>query len=160
MLNIEVNRYAFGADSTLGSLRMEYKGEVFKCFTLEDERRKVKVKGETCIPPGTYELKLRTEGGMHEKYKKRFPEEHRGMLWLQDVENFQWVYIHIGNKESHTDGCILVGLVPVTMPDGEFEIAKSTEAYLSVNAMVLAAMDAGERVVVHITEDARESIVT
>ena len=37
-----------------------------------------KVYGETRIPAGTYKLKLRTEGGYHQKYSKRFPDIHRG----------------------------------------------------------------------------------
>lgn len=158
MLNIEIHRYGFGLNSTLGRVSLERRGEVFECFSLEDERRRVKVAGETCIPPGTYEVKLRTEGGLHSKYSDRFPETHRGMLWLQDVPNFQWVYIHIGNKERHTDGCPLVGEVPVILPDGEFEIARSEAAYLKLYSIVTEAMDAGERVVAHITEDTREGL--
>ena len=28
---------------------------------------------------------------------------------LQDVPNFNYVYIHVGNDDDHTDGCLLVG---------------------------------------------------
>lgn len=151
MMNLEMHRYAFGNDSTLG--RLTTNG--FECFTLEDERRTVKVKGETCIPPGQYEILLRAEGGMHARYAERFPEIHKGMLWLQDVPDFTYVYLHIGNKESHTDGCVLVGTVPVILPDGEFEIARSTDAYLDLYARVVACMDDGERVWIHVTENER-----
>ena len=79
------------------------------CYTLEDECREVKVKKETRIPANTYELKLRDEGPLNERYKLRFPDIHEGLIWLQDVPNFKWIYIHCGNTDDHTDGCILVG---------------------------------------------------
>ena len=79
------------------------------CYTLEDEFREVKVRKETRIPAGTYELKLRTEGSLNERYKTRFFDIHEGLIWLQDVPNFRWIYIHCGNTDDHTDGCILVG---------------------------------------------------
>ena len=147
MMNLEIIRYGYGNDSTLGRLLVD--GE-FECFTLEDERREVKVSGETCIPPGRYEIKLRAEGGMHERYKDRFPEMHQGMLWLQDVTGFTWIYLHIGNKESHTNGCPLVGQVPVCLPDGEFEVARSEVAYVQLYRKVMAVMD--ERVYLHVSE--------
>ena len=31
------------------------------------------------------------------------------MLWLQMVPDFQFIYIHVGNKDDDTDGCLLVG---------------------------------------------------
>ena len=79
------------------------------CYTLEDEFREVKVRKETRIPEGTYELKLRTEGPLNERYKTRFFDIHEGMVWLQDVPGFNWIYIHCGNDDDDTDGCILVG---------------------------------------------------
>ena len=79
------------------------------CYTVEDEYRKVKVRKETRIPANRYELKLRTEGPLNERYKVRFNDIHEGMIWLQDVPNFKWIYIHCGNDDDDTDGCILVG---------------------------------------------------
>ena len=156
-MNLEVMRYAFGIDSTLGRLYVSDDERSFECFTLEDERRTVKVKGETCIPPGSYEVVLRTEGGMHGRYTERFPEWHKGMLWLQDVPGFSYVYVHIGNNDDHTEGCILVGTVPVVLPDGEFEVSRSAEAYRKLYLKVVETLDAGERVVLHVMEDAREA---
>lgn len=79
------------------------------CYTLEDEFRRVKVSRETRIPAGTYELKLRAAGSLTKRYETRFPDIHEGMIWLQDVPNFKWIYIHCGNDDDDTDGCILVG---------------------------------------------------
>ena len=55
-----------------------------------------------------------------------------------------------------TDGCILVGQVPVVMPDGEFKIAKSRDAYSDLYRKAKLAMDAGERVAIHVMEDERD----
>jgi hypothetical protein len=150
MLNLELSRYGFGLDSTLGRLYLSGDERAFECFTLEDERRRVKVQGETAIPPGTFPVTLRTEGGMHVRYSERFAELHRGMLWLQNVPNFEWVYLHVGNSDEHTEGCILVGQVPVILPNGEFEIAKSADAYVRLYRRVIEAMDDGEKVAIHI----------
>ena len=150
-MNIKVHRYGFGRDSVLG--HVDWNGD--HAFSLEDERREVKVKHETCIPPGVYDVKLRAEGGMTKRYAEKFPEVHKGMLHLQNVPGFEWVYIHIGNKDDHTSGCILVGDVPVVLPDGEFEIARSKVAYLRLYKAAVTALERGEKVAVHITEDER-----
>lgn len=99
-------------DRTIGAL---YEGapslQSFLCLTLEDiEREGAKVFGSTAIPRGVYELGLRTEGAMHPKYAQRFPAWHRGMIWLQDVPGFEYVYLHIGNTARDTLGCVLLGL--------------------------------------------------
>lgn len=156
-MNLELMRYGFGLDSTLGRLYVTGDERNFECFTLEDERRTEKVRGETCIPPGSYEVTLRTEGGMHARYSERFPEWHKGMLWLRDVPDFEYIYLHPGNTDDDTEGCILPGRVPVTLPDGEFTVSRSTEAYRALYRKVAEALESGERVVVHVMEDAREA---
>lgn len=102
---LQLLRLRDNGESTIGTLHVN--GE-FECFTLEDTHNEPKIFGRTRIPSGKYEIKLRNEGGLTGKYAKRF-EFHQGMLWLQNVDNFEWVYIHVGNNEEDTDGCILVG---------------------------------------------------
>jgi len=105
-MNLKLYRYSDGGKDTKGLLFIDGK---FACYTLEDEFRAVKVKGETRIPEGTYKIKFREViSPLTESYRKRF----RWFTWhleLQDVPNFQYVYIHVGNKDTDTDGCILVG---------------------------------------------------
>ncbi len=104
-----LTRFSSQADSTLGILSVAGGSpRGFLCFTLEDEHREEKVPGETRIPAGTYRILLRNAGGMHAKYSERY-EFHQGMLHLQDVPNFEWIYIHTGNTDDHTEGCILLG---------------------------------------------------
>src|SRR5688572_16869373 len=70
------------------------------CWTLEDEPREVKVAGETCVPHGRYELRLRKFGGLYDRYRVRYPWNEPGMLWLQDVPGFDDVLIHCGNHKN------------------------------------------------------------
>ena len=102
---VELKRFKSDPDGTLGILSVD--GD-FRCFTLEDPPQEEKIPGNTCIPAGTYPLDLRTNGGMTQRYAKKY-EHHRGMLWLRGVPDFQFVYIHIGNTVKDTSGCILVG---------------------------------------------------
>lgn len=144
---IKLQRFQHGSDSTLGLLRVN--GQ-FECFTVEDENREVKVSGETRIPAGVYPITLRDEGGMTKRYAEKFPF-HRGMLWLRDVPNFKWVYIHIGNKEDQTEGCILVNMGVMKVEDGGYGMS-STSAYTDLYQKIIKAMDAGEPVYIVIED--------
>lgn len=123
----------------LGLLRVAGDKEPL-CFVLEDEPREVKIAGETCIPAGRYELKLRTHGGMFERYRVRYPWNAAGMLELRDVPNFTDVLIHCGNHKDDTRGCLLVG-------HGAFvygRISESIEAYTELYKRVSKALLSGE----------------
>ena len=141
-MKLEVLRISSGPDSTSGILFIvddtadNPNGEGFRCkrsfvcYTLEDEKRDVKKYGETRIPAGTYEVKLRTEGGYHQKYSKRFPDIHRGMLHITNVPNFEYILIHCGNTDEHTAGCLLVGdSQENNQLNKDGFIGKSTQAY-------------------------------
>ena len=104
-MKLQVVRTQFGTDATNGLL---FVNGLFECYTLEDQYQAVKVMHETCIPEGTYDIKFRTVGGFHEKYKKRYGADHYGMLHLQDVPNFTYILIHAGNTDEHTSGCLIV----------------------------------------------------
>ena len=148
-----VERYGFGKKSTLGLFTI--RDVEIPYFSIEDPRRKVKVMGETCIPALTYEIKLRTEGTKHEDYLKRFPNFHRGMLWLQAVPEFEYVYIHPLNKATESLGCIGPNMKPVALASGEFEGADSTTAYVIAYKRAIEAFDAGEQVYIEITDRTR-----
>lgn len=133
-MNINLKRNKSKADFTTGKLFID---GVFECYTLEDEYREVKVMHETRIPAGTYPIILRTFGGHHERYKVKFPDIHKGMLWLQDVPNFHDILIHIGNTDEDTSGCILVG---AAVNEQRGILYQSTQAYLKLYPKVLLAL--------------------
>ena len=59
-MRLEVLRFSSQADCTHGLLfELTDIGKKFICYTLEDEARALKVKGETRIPAGTYNIELR-----------------------------------------------------------------------------------------------------
>lgn len=106
------------------------------CWTLEDEPRELKVAGETCIPAGRYELRLRKFGALYERYRVRYAWNETGMLELQDVPGFTDVLIHCGNTKEHTRGCVLVG-------HGAFvygSLSESIEAYAELYKRISAAL--------------------
>ena len=108
-MKLQVLRFSSESDSTNGLLFDVTDGVKFLAYTLEDEYRKHKKSKETRIPAGTYKIKLRNEGGFHQRYSKKYPSIHRGMLHIIDVPGFEYILIHVGNSDEHTAGCLLVG---------------------------------------------------
>ena len=143
-MKLLLDRFASLAESTIGALSVDGR---FVCFTLEDQAQPIKVAGETRIPAGTYKLALRTVGPTHEKYAKKFTD-HRGMLILNGVPDFEYVLIHIGNTDRDSAGCILVG-------DGALahgELSLSTQAYRRLYGVVSNAILAGEPVSIEVRD--------
>src|SRR5688500_1725133 len=96
-------RISSNTESTIGALFYgDLKSGEFRCFTREDQKQAVKVPRETRIPAGTYKIKLRAEGSMQAKYSELYGWHRHGMLWLQDVPGFEWIYIHPGNTDADT----------------------------------------------------------
>ena len=148
-MKLEVLRVSSALDSTSGLLFDVTNGREFLCYTLEDEYRNEKVMHETRVPAGTYEIKLRKEGGFHGRYTKRFPDFHGGMLHVQDVPGFEYILIHTGNTDEHTSGCLIIGDSQENnklMKNGF--IGKSTQAYKRVYPLILTALNAGKEVTI------------
>ena len=79
-MDLQVLRFSSQNDSTNGLLFDITEGREFLCYTLEDEHRDEKVMGETRVPAGTYRITLRTTGGFHGRYLKKYGSFHKGML--------------------------------------------------------------------------------
>jgi hypothetical protein len=149
-MKLEVLRFSSQKDSTSGALFDITNGDrKFMCYTLEDEHRDEKIKGETRIPAGTYSLTLRTEGGFHDRYAHRFQDIHRGMLWVRDVPGFEFILIHCGNTDEHTAGCLLVGETQSSnVKEGNGFIGRSTQAYFDIYPSIARAIEDGEEVTI------------
>lgn len=137
---ITLERFGLGLDSTQGELAIN---RIHQVWTLEDERRLVKVPGETCIPESTYRLGLRTHGGLHERYSHRFADIHEGMIEVLGVRNFTDILFHAGNDAEDTRGCILPGMVPGQRGDGEFYVGRSADGYRKIYERMLPAVKRG-----------------
>lgn len=143
-MKLKVIRYHSSNDFTLGMLLEETEERKFLCYTLEDEYRENKVSGETRIPDGTYKITLRTVGGFHGRYQKKYGSMHKGMLWVRDVPGFEYILIHTGNTDEHTAGCLLVG----NTSDKKGFIGSSVNAYKSVYPSIAQAIEDGEEVTI------------
>lgn len=139
MLHLLLTRNYRKATYTIGKL---YANGTLVCNTIEDvDRRlfqgqpladilKIKIKGETAIPTGTYRLQV-TES----------PKFKRQLIEVCDVPGFSGIRIHRGNTAADSEGCILPGLNTATgriTDSTNFElkltemVAKEKEAYLTI----------------------------
>lgn len=143
-MRIIVDRYISDERATLSRITVLTKNDrvAYRCFGCEDEYQAIKKPGETRIPAGIYNVGLRTTGGFHARYlrDRRVNDIHQGMAHIQDVEGFEWILIHIGNYESDTDGCLLVGAV---VNEERMCVYRSLEAYRALYLTILKAMKKG-----------------
>jgi len=150
-MKLTVKRFADNSDTTLGILFID---GVFECFTVEDEERQTKVMGETRVPNGTYDIKLRSVGGFHNRYSAKYGSMHKGMLCVHNKPNwilenagmsFQYILIHTGNTDEHTAGCLLVN---DAVSGKTFTGSSSVDAYKKVYPKVASALVSGDSVTI------------
>lgn len=141
-----MRRIVSDEDATLGVIEVDTQ----RWGTCEDEFRSVKVAGETRIPAGTYEIKLRTDSPMANRYRDRFGRDHKGIPWLQDVPNFKFIYLHVGNDEADTDGCILVG---DRLNLAGMIVESSIQGYVRLQRLIQGALESGEQVFIQIVDE-------
>ena len=133
-MKVDVKRFEYGNTFTISRL---YVDGVQKCYVLEDVVREVvgkpvadwKVKDQTAIPKGTYELDI--------VFSPRFGKEYP---CLRDVPGYTGILMHCGNTSLHTSGCLLLGL---TWNGGDF-IGQSRQAYDPFFHGLQACLKAGD----------------
>jgi hypothetical protein len=147
-MELEVVRFSSQKDSTNGALfDITDDKRTFLCYTLEDEHREDKIAGETRIPSGTYRITLRKTGGFHGRYEKKYGAMHKGMLWVRDVPNFEYILIHTGNTDEHTAGCLLLGdSQQANFGSSNGMVGSSVNAYKRVYPSIAKALEEGESV--------------
>ena len=129
-----LQRYSDNRDSTLGVLlkvldTVQGQRPVLQAYTLEDEYREVKVNGETRIPAGTYTVDIqKADTPLALKYRARYAW-FKNHLEIKNVPNFKGIYIHIGNLDENSDGCVLLGDIADNNNVGPGSVMKSTEAF-------------------------------
>lgn len=106
-MEIRINRIARKERYTIGNM---YVDDTYFCDTLEDADRELtdtmeideilamKVKAQTAIPTGKYDVIL--------TFSPRFK---RVLPLLLNVKGFEGIRIHSGNTAEDTEGCLLVG---------------------------------------------------
>ena len=155
-MKLEVKRFADNGDTTIGAF---YINGIFKCFTIEDQEQKgEKIKGETRIPNGIYNVALRNEGGYNDKYGVKYGDLHKGMLCIYNApewkivtptHNFQYILIHTGNTDEHTMGCLLTNF---TIDGLNFVGGGSDASYRVIYPIISKALLSGEKVTIEYTD--------
>jgi len=153
-MKVVLQRIEHNHTATIGEL---YIDGVFECFICEDEPRDKKVIGETRIPAGTYELKLRLWGKHHEAYRKKFAGWHVGMIEITGVKTHQGILYHIGNSEKDTMGCPLPGTA--RNPQKPFEVINSTIAYEKSYRKIAPKLVSGERIFIEVIDELDKTVV-
>ena len=139
---IQVFRVRFHETRTVGQLYID--GELF-CFTLEDKMREVegqpvqkwKVQDETAIPTGTYELTLEDS-----------PRFGTDTPTLQRVPGFDYIRIHSGNTEEHTEGCLILGYK--LNDNGTIKFGTTRPAVVELKKRIKKALQEGQKCYIEI----------
>lgn len=157
-MNFILQRYSDNRDCTLGLLFKSIKAGledklVLYCYTMEDEFRAVKVAKETRIPAGFYELGIRQEDTPKTlQYRAKYPWFKKHIEILK-VPNFVGVYIHIGNYDEDTDGCVLLGDTANNNNIGTGEVGLSTNAFKRFYSEVFELLENGTKVFITIKDE-------
>ena len=101
-----------------------------------EEIKKIKIKGNTCIPYGTYNITI--------TYSPRFK---KNLPLLNNVKGFDGIRIHSGNKPQDTEGCLLPGFNKV-----KGQVIDSRVITDKLIAQIQQALNKGEKVTITITK--------
>ena len=101
-----------------------------------EEIKKIKVKGNTCIPYGTYNVTI--------TYSPRFK---KNLPLINNVKGFEGIRIHSGNTPQDTEGCLLLGFnrVKGQVVDSRITVSKFI-------TQIQQALNKGEKVTITITK--------
>ena len=101
-----------------------------------EEIKKIKIKGNTCIPYGTYNITI--------TYSPRFK---KNLPLLNNVKGFEGIRVHAGNTPQDTEGCLLLGFNKV-----KGQVIDSRNTVNKFIDIVQKALNKGEKVTITITK--------
>lgn len=155
-MEILLQRYSDNKESTQGLLFVDKK---FFCFILEDEHRDVKVMSETRIPSGLYELKIqRSDTPLTVKHRADY---NKTEVWFKyhievtGIPNFSGVYVHAGNTDDHTAGCLLPADTQGNNQIEEGRQERSIQATKRFYHKVYPALEKGQRVYLKVQDESK-----
>lgn len=136
---------------TIGFVQAE--DRKFHSFALEDIHREVKIPKETRIPSGFYELKIRKEDTpLTIKHRAAYGSWFKYHIEITNVPQYQGVYIHAGNDDSHTEGCLLLGY-GFDLSLDKMQQFKSTVAVKDFYAIAYPLLEAGQKVFIEVRDE-------
>lgn len=153
-----LQRYSDNRKSTLGLLfyvtpDARCERLTLQSYTLEDEYRDEKVSKETRIPAGTYELGLQpVDTPMTIRYQQKYTwfKKH---IEIKSVPGFKGIYIHVGNNDGDTEGCILLGDSADNNVISEGMIQNSTAAFKRFYVSIYDHLAAGKKATIEIRDE-------
>ena len=101
-----------------------------------EEIQKIKIKGNTCVPYGTYNVTI--------TYSPRFK---KNLPLINNVKGFEGIRVHNGNTPQDSSGCVLLGFNKVK--------GRVVDSKVTVNKfidIVQKALNKGEKVTITITK--------
>lgn len=161
MKDIFVNRLKGETEWTLSNFESDDK--TVKGVGVEDEKRLVKVPGETRIDAGRYKLALTHSPKFSKEYyrddqgnlisakewfqgsdelKRKFSVPHEAIT-VENVRNFARILWHWGNTDLDTEGCYCVGSVFGTTK-GRKGVLNSRKKYVEIYPLIFRAIKAGD----------------
>ena len=153
-MEILVHRKYKKAEYTISNLYID--GE-WVCNILEDADRGLddgmelwkiknkKIPNRTAIPTGRYEIDMSTVSPRFSQ-KQFYMDVCQGKLpRLKNVKGFEGILIHTGNDETHSSGCLLVGLNKV-----RGKLTDSKETFKKIYALMSEAHANGETIYINI----------
>lgn len=153
-MNFILQRYSDNGKSTQGILLEKGVKAVFFSHALEDEHRDVKVSGETRIPAGFYELKIRKEDTVLTiKHRASYGSWFKYHIEITGIKNFTGVYVHAGNSEKHTEGCLLLNDTANNNMIEEGEMSRSQQAVKRFYEKVYPHLEAGNKAFLEIRDE-------
>jgi len=149
-MRLDLIRFSDNGDDTIGLMFID---GVFECYSLEDEFRNVKVAGETRIPEGEYDVDFReVDSPMTEQYRKDYPDFFDYHLQIMNVPKFSFIYLHHGNDDEDTEGCVLLGDSATNNKIGPGKIGYSRQAFSRFYKKVWKALKSGDKVTINISK--------
>lgn len=126
MKNIVIENNEIHKDCVIGVLKVfEDDKEIFKCYTLQEDKEGLEKGKDLRIPAGVYSLK-RHPGSRFEKTLReitKYPQDKMINVYNELVPYERHILIHWGNTDKDTEGCILLGKTKGINSIGQSRIA-------------------------------------
>lgn len=114
----------------------------------------MKLKGETRIPKGLYELRIRREDTpLTVKHRKDYGDWFKYHIEVTGVKDFTGIYIHAGNNDSHTDGCLLLADTIGNNQIEDGQTSRSIQAVKRFYLKVYPLLERGQRTYINIQDE-------
>lgn len=158
-MNLLLQRFSDNRDSTLGLLFKKILHGTderlhLMAYTLEDEFREEKQSKETRIPAGFYEVIInQADTPKTLAYRKKYTPWFKYHLMLKNVPGFTGIYIHIGNTDEDSEGCILLGDSADNNMISAGNVTSSTAAFQRFYKEVYGLLEAGNKVHIEVRDE-------